>query len=269
MRLMALAAALSAALVVSGCSTLVRVSEEVSNIIQGSGTVVTETRDVGRFDAIVLETAADLELTQGSDERVEIAADDNLVGYFTTEVSNGTLYLGYDGPLGGYSTATRVVFTVEVSDISSVTAASSGDVTADRIEADRLTLATSSSGSVDVGRVLADEVTLRTSSSGAVSVDELEAETLEVELSSSGDVLASGRVGEQEVILSSSGSYRGGDMESADARVRVSSSGTATVWVTGSLDASTSSSGDVAYYGSPNVRESATSSGDVRSLGSK
>jgi hypothetical protein len=72
----------------------------------------------------------------------------------------------------------------------------------------------------------------------------------------------------QEVRISSSGGYLAGDLESRSASVRVSSSGSATVRVSESLEANLSSSGGVRYYGNPpRVQANVTSSGRLVRLG--
>jgi hypothetical protein len=72
----------------------------------------------------------------------------------------------------------------------------------------------------------------------------------------------------QDVRLSSSGSYSAGNLESRTAKVRVSSSGSATLRVSDNLEASVTSSGGVRYHGNPpQVNAEVTSSGRLVRLG--
>jgi hypothetical protein len=71
----------------------------------------------------------------------------------------------------------------------------------------------------------------------------------------------------KKITISSSGDYAAEDLESVEAEVRLSSSGSATIWVRGRLRAHLSSSGDVRYIGSPRVDATTTSSGDVVKVG--
>ena len=61
--------------------------------IKGSGNILTETRQVENFRAIVVSGSANLEIEQTGEEGLEITTDDNLLPLYTTEVRNGTLYI--------------------------------------------------------------------------------------------------------------------------------------------------------------------------------
>ena len=77
-----------------------------------------------------------------------------------------------------------------------------------------------------------------------------------------------GKVGQQNLILSSSGNYAGAALASQKAKVRVSSSGTATLRVSEALEAVVTSSGNLRYHGNPaEVDAKATSSGRIVRLG--
>ena len=62
--------------------------------IQGSGDVITESRDVSGFDSVSLSGIGRVIITQGDDESLTIETDDNLMKYITSEVRDGTLELG-------------------------------------------------------------------------------------------------------------------------------------------------------------------------------
>ncbi len=62
--------------------------------IKGSGNLKTETRVVEKFTAIVISGSANLEIEQTGEESLELTVDDNLLPLFTTEVRDGTLFIG-------------------------------------------------------------------------------------------------------------------------------------------------------------------------------
>ena len=70
-----------------------------------------------------------------------------------------------------------------------------------------------------------------------------------------------------EVRISSSGKYRARDLASDEAKVRLNSAGSATIWVSDRLIATLSSSGDLRYRGSPTVDATTNSSGNVTQIG--
>lgn len=60
----------------------------------GSGSMITETRNVSGFDEIVLLGSGDVIVTMTGTESLEIEAEDNIMPLLTTEVRNGRLELG-------------------------------------------------------------------------------------------------------------------------------------------------------------------------------
>ena len=204
-------------------------------------------REVAGFESVRFGTSGELIITQGDREGLEIVARAGDLPYIVTEVSNGTLSIGHEGA-GPFFSFRTPVFRLTMKTIRS--------------------LETHSSGRISAKDLRTDSLRVRISSSGDVSVASLAADSLEVLITSSGSLRAAGNVDRQDVLLSSSGSYAAADLVSKTARVRVSSSGSATVRVLQSLDAQVTSSGEVRYYGNPrDVAGNVTSSGRLVKLG--
>jgi len=118
----------------------------------------------------------------------------------------------------------------------------SGDISL-ALETQSLSLEINGSGDMDL-QAAADEATVRSSGSGEISI--------------------SGQAQKLDVSLSGSGAFRGFDFQAQDARVDISGSGDANVYVTGALTGSVNGSGDIAYDGDPDsVSVSDNGSGDV------
>lgn len=62
--------------------------------IKGNGNVTTEVRSIADFTSIEVSSALKVIFTQGPVYKVEVVADDNFIGYITTEVKNGELQIG-------------------------------------------------------------------------------------------------------------------------------------------------------------------------------
>jgi hypothetical protein len=204
-------------------------------------------RDVRGFDSVSFDTSGELIITQGDREALEIVARASDLPNIVTEVRGGTLFIGRQG--SGLAFSFRPpIFRLTMKTIAG--------------------LETHSSGRITAGELRATSLRIQISSSGGIWIDSLAADSLDVQISSSGSLSVSGRVEQQTVRLSSSGSYSGGKLASETARVRVSSSGTATLRVSESLEASVTSSGGVRYYGNPpRVEANVTSSGRLVRLG--
>jgi len=217
--------------------------------IEGSGTVVTETRSVSGVRAISLSGLGEVLLEQTGEESLTVEADDNLMQYLRTEVRGGTLHLGLHADFKGanFRPSQPVRFHLTVGDIEGISISGSGILRADWIDA--------------------EDIDIDVSGSGAVVVTTLTTEELGAGISGSGQIQLGGAAGKQTVSLSGSGSYRGMNLRSYGARVDVSGSGVAVVWVERELSASISGSGSVSYYGDPSVDKSISGSGQLRPLG--
>ena len=87
--------------------------------IQGSGDVVTESRDVSGFNSVSLSGIGRAIITQGDEESLTIEADDNLMEYITSEVRDGTLELGFTDNVR-FDPIPSIVFRVNVNDLKAL-----------------------------------------------------------------------------------------------------------------------------------------------------
>ena len=72
------------------------------------------------------------------------------------------------------------------------------------------------------------------------------------------------------MVLSGVADFEGGDLEAVDGAVNSTGVGTASLWVTDTLDVRLSGTGDVRYYGDPPlVGETVTGLGAIEALGPK
>ena len=72
----------------TACQTVFNTTIEA---IRGSGNVITAPRSVSGFSSIQVNLGAELVLTQGNGESLNVEADDNLMPYILTDVHNGKL----------------------------------------------------------------------------------------------------------------------------------------------------------------------------------
>jgi carbon monoxide dehydrogenase subunit G len=230
--------------------TLVLVALLLGACVRGSGTIVTDSREVGSFRHIAMGGSGEIFISQGTAETLVVEADDNLLPYIRTEVRGNTLELGLNAPTFTSIWASRSIrYIITVRDLESVRISGSGDANIASIEADRFSIHVSGSGDVTVARLVANH--------------------LETRVSGSGNILVAGTVDEQSVEISGSGKYRAADLASNSARIRVSGSGEATVWAASELNARISGSGNVSYYGNPTTNTSTSGSGTIRGLGGR
>jgi hypothetical protein len=227
---------------------LVIVLLSACNVVRGSGNVETETREVRGFDQVSLSGQGEIILTQGEREALEIEAEDNIIEVIETEVRGDTLHIGTRNNTLLQPTE-PVRFYLTMDQIDGLEVSGSGDITADSVDADHLTMEISGSGNMNIDSLIAD--------------------SLEVDISGSGHVEAEGRVPDQEIEISGSGNYEAADLEGETVDVKVSGSGEATVWANEALNVDISGSGQVNYYGNPAVNQDISGSGELNSRGSR
>lgn len=232
--------ALAAAAVAASCTL------SVGGGIRGSGDVTSETRSVSGFSVVAVTNQGDLDVEIGGDEKLVVTAEANLLPHITSQVRDGKLILGTARGVSLRPTKPiRYILTVRA--LEGLETSSSGDIKADRLEAERFSLRSSSSGDIDVGELSANELTASLSSSGDVSITGGQIDFLDLDLSSSGD-------------------YDAEEVGCRQASVRITSSGDASIRVEERLEATLTSSGNLYYRGDAQVDARTTSAGKVRRM---
>ncbi|MEZ4681515.1 MAG: head GIN domain-containing protein [Caldilineaceae bacterium] len=241
-RIATLFSILLVALLVAGCGF---------QVVNGSGTVVTEERPVSDFTRVDFTGFGELTLVQGDNEALLIETDDNLLPYIKTTVSEDTLTIGFARriwlPLVRPTNSIRYRLTVKTLDHLEFSGA--GTVTAATLHIDNLTLVESGAAEINLADLTANALTVKMSGSGSVGL--------------------AGKVTTQTVELSGLGSYAAGDLASQSAQINLSGVGEATLWVREQLDAEMSGAGTIRYYGSPQVNASSSGIGAVQRLTDK
>lgn len=216
----------------------------------GSGKVVTESREVSGFDAIEVDYPAQIFISQGSVESLEIEAEDNVLPGLQTRVRNNKLEIFYDADEGERVNPTKVVrITIVVKDLKDVEFDSAGELTVEGLETDEL------------------EVSL--SGAGNLELEDITVDSLVVILSGAGNMTASGTTETLRLTISGFGDFKGEDLHGQRAEINISGAGSATVWADEELDASISGAGSVNYYGAASVSKQISGVGSVKHLGDR
>jgi hypothetical protein len=219
--------------------------------VAGSGVVKSESRQVSNFDAIRVEYPAEIIVTQGRSESLEIEAEDNVLPQLSANVRNGTLYL--ENTEENWSERINpgkpVIVTITVVDLKEIQFPTAGKMRIEGLETDSLTVSVSGAGDVNL--------------------TDLNAQNLNFSLSGAGNINADGKGETLRLAISGLGSFNGGDLQSQEASVQISGAGSATVWAEDTLDANISGAGSIEYYGDPDVNERISGVGSVSKAGDK
>jgi hypothetical protein len=223
----------------------ISVNSNDAPMITGSGRIVSQPRSVPDFRAVETNGAEDIHVRFGLRPSLLVTADDNLLPYLTTEVSDGVLH---DGSVGSYRTRTTPQVYVTVPDLMSAITRGSGDVTVSGVNNRELELITKGSGSIRAdGRT--GMLVAKVQGSGDAELRMIQAANADVGVYGSGDAW----VGTNGALIARS--YGSGDVHvvgnPASADVGVYGSGNAWVGTNGNLIARTYGSGDVFVSGHP------------------
>jgi hypothetical protein len=165
------AAAVTAAVAVSGCS------------IGDDGPRTSQTRDVAAFTRIDNADSVDVRVHVGEPQRVRVRAGEKVVDDVRTSVRDGTLHISFDHR--GFGDGDPGV-EASVPRLTGVDASGSGDVTADGIEADAFEVR--SDGSADIAlQGAAGRLDVDMDGSGDAELGDLTARVAKVAVGGSGD----------------------------------------------------------------------------------
>ena len=208
----------------------------------GSGNIITQNRSVGNFSGISVSNSFDVEVKIGPVAEVRVEADDNVMKYIVTNVSGNDLRIKVEGMHNINNVHMKVYITTP--ELNSIKA--------------------SASSSVKVLDVIKDNTKLHFTATSSADIEaEVDAPEVEAEANSSGSVTLSGKTKNYKAQVSSSGDIKSAGLLSENADVEASSSGSAYVHASVSLNAKASSSGSIDYRGAASVQQSVSSSGSV------
>ena len=217
----------------------------IAGRIDGSGKIVDEERNLAGFSRLIVQGPLRVRVQAADVDRVVVHADDNIAPLIETAVQGGALVIGVRS--GTYfRTESGVRVLVQARKLHGVVLRGSGDVRADRIEAEVF------------------EATLQ--GSGDISIESLRAGAVAVSIAGNGDFRAAGTAGSVGVVIDGSGDVHCADLVAQQVAVRIGGSGDARVHATGELKVDIDGSGAVRYRGTPKISKSIRGSGSVEPL---
>ncbi len=213
--------------------------------VRGNGDMVTKTRSVGAYDKVSVGGSFDVKLIAGTEGKLTIKIDENLLEYLITKVEDGKLKIKWKKGIN-ISTSKGILVTVPFKDIEAVTLSGSGDVySEDMIKSTDFKAVLSGSGDLKLA---------------------IKANYLYSAISGSGNIGLSGSADKLEYSISGSGNINGYELVSSEAEVRISGSGGIKTNVTENLKARIAGSGNIYYKGNPKRQDTKVSgSGNVSS----
>lgn len=210
----------------------------------GSGNRVVEEREVAVFNAIEAGSNFALTLEQGTDSRITIEADDNLMPFIVSEVRGKTLKLFADAQ---FRMKGRVEIHIVYPDLNSISLSGAASLeSADTLQSGHFAVKMSGASRADVF---------------------LTARELDARLSGASKLYLEGAAEQAEFRLSGASLVQAPEFEVGDCNIRASGSSKATVFVHEQLRVKASGASAVRYQGSPaHVHQSLSGSSKLTPL---
>ncbi len=207
-----------------------------SKSIKGNGKMTTVTRTTSDYDGINCAGSFDFILVEGTEGKITIEGEENLIEYVVTEVKNGALVVKAKNDVNLKSSKNKTIkITIPFKDIEKVSLAGSGDLwNKDVLSSNDLDISLTGSGDI---------------------VLNIKATKTKASITGSGDVTLKGSTNNLEASVTGSGDFHGYDLESNNTDVSVTGSGDAKVVCNENLKARVAGSGDISYKGNPKTED--------------
>ena len=204
---------------------------------------VTEVRNVSKFTQVSVSIAADIILTQGETQKIEIEGSADDLKAIDTKVFDNKLSIETNRT---FSHINKVKIYLTVKKLEAFEISGSSKLVAD-------------------GAVKADTLLLDISGSGSIKFTNLRTSKIAADISGSGNIHLEGKetCEQQKIEISGSGHVNFLGLACQEAKVEISGSGTCKIYAIKKLKVETSGSGNVYYKGNPVIRAESSGSGKI------
>ncbi len=213
------------------------------NQMRGSGTIITEDRTTGNFNAVEVGGAFEVEVKNGPVTQVKLEADDNLIKHIHIKVSGNTLKIKTEG-LNNLNNAHLKVFitTPELTQIKS-----------------------SGASAVAIKGILKNTNKIDFDASGASNINgEVDAPEIVTEASGAANIEITGRTKSYKATASGSGTIKSSVLMSETTRAKASGAGSVHAYSSISMDAEASGAGTVYYKGEGSLSQNVSGAGNIK-----
>ena len=236
-----------------------------SKRIVGKGAVEKQERDAKDFKGIDLMVSGNVFVKQGSNYKVTVEAQKNILDVVETVVENGILRLKFKE--GSWNmNFDKLNFYIETPSVSSLKISGSGDMTVESaFNSDDLDLNVSGSGNIK----MPNGITVKTleaeiGGSGDINLTSVSAEQLSAKVLGSGNFEINGSGNKAKFEVTGSGDIAASDFKTKATEAHTTGSGNIKCFATESLDAHILGSGDIHCGGNPpSVQSRTTGSGEI------
>ncbi len=216
---------------------------ESGDAMDGSKAITADWMETGTFTALSTRGPDNVIFKIGEKFVIKAEGDADTLDKLRFKIDGNAIVIGRADTKWYKAGSKAATIYVTAPSLSAIALAGSGNVKADRIESDTVTLSAAGSGDIDIAQVVA--------------------KTLNADLAGSGNIRAAGRAATASYSVAGSGDLDGRGVATTDASVSVAGSGDVSVNATGTVDASIAGTGDVAVTGGAKCTSSVVGTGNV------
>jgi hypothetical protein len=215
----------------------------------GSGKQISEDRAVDAFTGIDFSGGGKIVLIHGTEHKLNISGEDNVLRYITSEVKDGILVIDFEQDVVTTLSTKNIIFTITYIDINKIEVDGGALIESKNLGVQNLQLTINGGGST----------TLVTEGMDA----------LDVRLDGGNNFVISGEAISQTVEINGGGNYDASDLKTETTSISMTGAGNAEVWATNTLDAKIVGVGKISYWGNPTVTKNVEGLGVVEGQGEK
>jgi len=211
--------------------------------IEGSGPIVSRVIELDDFEGIIVQNSADVYITKGNTQRVEVEAPENIIRNLGTEVTGGVWKIRNTRPVWRMK---HLIIKITIPEFNLIKISGSGQVETET-PFDNI-----------------NDLDLRISGSGDLYLN-INADDILGRISGSGSIHLTGEAQRVDFSISGSGGINANDLKARKGSAKIGGSGSIRTYVTDDLDARISGSGSITYKGHPRINTNISGSGSIRS----
>ena len=224
----------------SSCFVEVNTDDDFDECRRGNGNSISRILDLDNFTGIELNIPAEVNITEGQSQFVEVIGQDNIIDVLDLDVRSGVWEIETNECLSNHR---ELIFNITMIQVDRLEINSSGFIRSENLlSGGDLDITINGSGDLDLG---------------------VDKERVEVNINGSGDIFLEGSTSDYEIDVLGSGDIESFDLESKECDVTIIGSGDVEINVVDILNVNITGSGDVYYKGQPQVTVSISGSGDL------
>jgi hypothetical protein len=204
--------------------------------IKGNGDVTKKTVSTSNYDEVKVAGFFDVTLIAGSEGKIVVEGESNLIEYVECKVEGNALRIGVEkGKKISPSMGKTITVTVPFESLNEVTLAGSGDVTSK-------------------STIKSTDFTTTLSGSGDIKLN-IDAKKVDAKVTGSGNMTLDGKAGDLVCGVTGSGDLDAFGLDSTNVDSTVTGSGNCKVHCSDFLQAKVTGSGDIDYKGEPKKKD--------------